>query len=311
MNICTKLIATLLLFIIMFTSYSQAPGVYWQKSYGGSTIESRPLVRATRDKGFIMAGFSMSTDGDYSISNSGSFDIYLTKLDSCGNKQWVNSFGSSSQDLVYGLAEIPGNGLYYAGVTFTATLPGYHGGPQDGLVVRTDQQGNILWSKLFGGNSNEVLSNMVVLPDTSCIIGGYTASTDGDGGPVAGTSDAWVIKVDKNGNLLWKKFFGGAGGDAFFDISASNDGGFIAAGYSANTPSDSDFFVVKMDANGNLVWQKTYGGSSLDNARTVRAGAGGGYIAAGTTRSPDGDITGYHGQDDVWVIKLDENGNLL
>ena len=123
MNICTKLIATLLLFIIMFTSYSQAPGVYWQKSYGGSTIESRPLVRATRDKGFIMAGFSMSTDGDYSISNSGSFDIYLTKLDSCGNKQWVNSFGSSSQDLVYGLAEIPGNGLYYAGVTFTAPVP--------------------------------------------------------------------------------------------------------------------------------------------------------------------------------------------
>lgn len=124
-------------------------------------------------------------------------------------------------------------------------------------------------------------------------------------------SDAWVIKIDKNGNLLWKKFFGSILGDAFFDIAPTSDGGFIAAGNTYSSTTNSDFFIVKMDADGNAIWQKNYGGPGLESARTVRACSGGGYMIGGTANSNSGDVFGNHGSWDAWIIKLDEDGNLL
>ena len=303
----------LLLLCPIQSVFAQIPDTYWQKCFGGSGGDIRALVRGTSDGGSIIGGFGSSSNGDLP-SNAGGQDIAILKLDACGNKQWTKIIGGAGLDLLYGLAEIPGNGYYFAGSTSgTSGFAGYHGGSMDGLVGRLDASGNVIWVKPYGGSAAEVLSSIVVLADTSCVISGWTNSTDGDGGVISSTvQNAWLIKLDKNGNLLWKKVFGGNFATAFFDVSTSNDGGFIMTGHLVVPPgiSNTDFYLVKADANGNLIWQKQYGGSAGDNARTARACSGGGYIAAGNTFSSDGDVSGFHGTRDGWIIKVDENGNL-
>jgi gliding motility-associated-like protein len=310
-RICFFLIV--ILFFPFNILFAQVPAVYWQKCFGGTASDVRALVRGTSDHGSIIGGFGSSSDGDIH-SNAGAQDIAILKLDVCGNKQWTKIIGGGSLDLLYGLAEIPGNGYYFAGSTGSSSVfSPYHGGSMDALIGRLDVSGNLIWIKTFGGSSSEILSSIVVLPDTSCVIAGWTNSPDGDGGVSSAVQNAWLVKVDKNGNLVWKKVFGGNFATAFFDISLSNDGGFIMAGHLVVPPgiSNSDFYLVKTDASGNLIWQKQYGGGQGDNARTVRACSGGGYIAAGNTASTGGDVSGFQGLRDAWIIRVDESGNLL
>jgi hypothetical protein len=164
-----------LLFIISCYSLSlksQAPSIYWQKSFGGSENEGRALVRCTSDKGFIMGGFGKSTNGDFTDGNAGAYDMLMLKLDSCGNRQWAKTFGASSNDLIYGLSEAPDHGYLFAGATFSSSMPGFHGGQHDAILLKTDAAGNIQWTKLLGGSRLEVLANMIFLPDTSCVVAG-------------------------------------------------------------------------------------------------------------------------------------------
>jgi gliding motility-associated-like protein len=310
-------LSTFFFLILVFHSnflHAQLPPVYWQKSFGGSGADLRSLVRATSDHGCILGGFSLSSNGDI-LANAGAQDIAILKLDACGNRQWTKQVGGSGLDLVYGLTEITGNGYYFAGSTSSsASFAPYHGGSMDAIVGRLDASGNTIWTKTFGGSADELLFSILVLPDTSCVIAGWTNSTDGDGGVLsAAVQNGWLIKIDKNGNLIWKKVYGGSFSATFFDLSFSNDGGFIMTGNVIVPPgnTNTDFYIVKTDANGNLIWQKQYGGASAEGARTVRACSDGGYIAAGNARSSGGDVSGLHGATDAWIIRIDESGNLL
>lgn len=183
----STLTKTLILFFAIacsVASFSQSPQLYWQKTFGGSLSETRPLVRSTSDKGCILAGFSFSTDGDIP-SNAGAQDCAFFKLDACGNRQWTKIIGWNNLDLVYGLNEIPGGGYYFSGASASNTIPGHHGG-MDGIIGKLDAGGNLSWIKTFGGSSNEVLFTNVILADSSCITAGHTSSTNGDGGPIVG-----------------------------------------------------------------------------------------------------------------------------
>lgn len=300
------------LFLCPVFSYAQVPPVYWQKSFGGTASDARTLVRSTSDGGCIIGGFSTSSNGDIP-PNAGGQDIAIIKLDACGNKQWTTSFADTGGDLIYGLAEVPGGGYYFAGSTSSKNFPGFHGGSMDAIVGRLDASGKILWLKTFGGSSSEVLFGMMVLADASCVLAGWTSSPDGDAGVSGTVSNGWLLKLDKNGNKLWSKLYGGNRNVNFFDLDFSNDGGFVMTGHIlpfGNT-TDDDFVLVKTDGNGNAVWQKQFGGPMADFARTVRACKGGGYIAAGNTQSNGGDVNGLHGGTDAWIIRVDENGNLL
>jgi hypothetical protein len=120
-----------------------------------------------------------------------------------------------------------------------------------------------------------------------------------------------MIRLNASGNLIWQKCFGGSQNDYAYSVSQTNDGGYIMAGYTESTDGDvsgnhgfSDYWIIKMDTAGSLVWQKCLGGSTNDEARSVEQTSDGGYIVAGGAYSTDGDATINHGSRDVWIVKL-------
>src|SRR5207247_1541524 len=130
--------------------------------------------------------------------------------------------------------------------------------------------------------------------------------------------DAWIVKLDVSGNLLWEKSLGGSGDDYAYSIQQTNDDGFIVAGSSPSNDGDvsgnhghTDFWIVKLDEDGNLLWQKSFGGSDYDQAKSIQQTVDGGYVVAGYSYSTDGDVSINHGANDYWIVKLDTIGNLV
>lgn len=176
----------------------------------------------------------------------------------------------------------------------------------------------IKWQATYGGSSTDNLSGLVPTPDGGCIAAGAATSTNGYVTGNHGAQDVWVTKLDIDGNLQWQKSYGGTLSDACFEISATNDGCYVVAGRSASSDGDvalnkgsDDYWIFKIDAAGNLLWEKTYGGSQSEMARSCVQAPDGNYYVMGSTNSTNGDVTGNHGSGDFWVLKLDTIGNLI
>lgn len=185
-------------------------------------------------------------------------------------------------------------------------------------VLSSAQTPAIKWQATYGGSSTDNLNGMVPTPGGGCIAAGAATSTNGYVTGNHGGQDIWVTKIDANGNLQWQKSYGGSLSDACFEISATNDGGYVVAGRSASSDGDvalnkgsDDYWIFKIDGAGNLLWEKTYGGSQSEMARSCVQAPDGNYYVMGSTNSTNGDVTGNHGNGDFWVLKLDTLGNLI
>ena len=154
--------------------------------------------------------------------------------------------------------------------------------------------------------------------DGGYIIAGMSNSTNGDVSGNHGNPDYWLVKLDTNGNLQWQKSYGGSAADAASSVRQTSDGGYIIAGQSESNDGDVsgnhgyiDYWIVKTDSNGNLQWQKSFGGSGEDSAYYIEQSNDSGYIIVGSTESYNGDVTGFHGgYEDYWIVKTDNNGIL-
>ncbi len=192
---------------------------------------------------------------------------------------------------------------------------------QDGQawVIRTDAAKNIIWEKSLGGTWMDAGWSIAKTPDGGFVVAGYASSSNGDvtdnHGP-DGYMDGWVFKLDANGNVVWKHAMGGTAFDQFFNVIVNTDGTIMVAGQSDSWDGDvtgqhggSDLWLVKLDANGNKLWAKTYGGSGNDYEGLIQATSDGGYVLVGSSGSSDGDIPANKGGLDIVVLKLDANGN--
>ncbi|MES2587761.1 MAG: T9SS type A sorting domain-containing protein [Bacteroidota bacterium] len=206
------------------------------------------------------------------------------------------------------------------------------------LNYSVGQTPTIEWQKSLGGSNSDYASTIIRTSDQGYIIAGYT-STNNDGdvtGWHAGIDttmfidefddttysfynygDFWIVKMDAVGNIEWQKCLGGIANESATSIEETSDGGFILGGYGSSTDGDgstnqglNDFWVMKIDNTGNKIWQKSYGGSSQDFANSIKETNDGGYIVAGSSKSNNGDVTGNQGEEDLWVLKLDNIGNL-
>ena len=221
-------------------------------------------------------------------------------------------YGSTASDQVYAAARSSDGSYVLAGNT--QILSGSPGNT-DAWVLLLDRQGNMIWQKTYGGSAYDGAYSVASTKDGGYAIAGYTYSNDGDVAGSHGNSDAWVVKLDKNGNKAWQSTLGGAASDLVSSIVETSDGGYIMAGQTASTDGDvsnnhgsTDAWVVKLDKNGNKQWQKTFGGTGIEGAQSIIETSEGGYIMAGWTNSNDGDVTGYHagwgmnlGNTDGWV----------
>jgi hypothetical protein len=180
------------------------------------------------------------------------------------------------------------------------------------------QAPQIKWAKCYGGTSTDKAYDVNNTADGGNIMCGSTTSTDGDITESKGATDAWVVKTDANGNIVWQKNYGGSGDDWFKSILPLAAGGYMACGSTNSTDGDvefsfgaTDFWIVKLDESGNIVWESTYGGSSDDAGNDISSTADTGFLAVGYTFSSDGQISEYKDGGDGWLVFINANGDLL
>ena len=294
--------------------------VQWAKNYGGSNNDYALSVKPTPDGGFIFVGPTDSNNNDVS-GNHGAFDFWAVKTDGNGVIQWQKCLGGSFDDRATSVHVTADGGCIIAGYTSSTNgdVTGMQGW-EDFWVVKLSAQGNLIWQKTLGGSSLDRAFSVSEKSDGSIIVAGYTYSTDGNVfGFQGGTADIWVVNLSPfGGSLIWQKCLGGNGNEEAFSIQNTSDGGYILAGGTESTAGQvtgnqgsQDFWVVKLNSLGSLVWQKTLGGSGQDIARCIKENQDGSFIVVGTTYSNNGDVTGNHGGGDIWAVKLGAGGNLI
>lgn len=291
--------------------------IQWQKSYGGSLSESFYSAGRTTDGGYIAGGTSKSNDGNIS-DPLGSNDCWIVKTDAAGNLIWERSFGGSQDDHLSSIMQTADGGYIFAGSVYSDD--GYvtnNNGETDIWLVKLNSAGIIDWQKNFGGSLDDHAHAVIPTKDHGYLLAGQTLSNDADVSNNYGNVDAWVIKTDSTGNLLWEKNFGGTGNEIFTRCIEDSTGNFLFAGTTDSDDFDvsfnhgqSDFWLVKTDSTGTILWEKTAGGSAGEELNDL-CYADGGFIAAGVSGSSDGDRSDYFGYLDGWIIKFDMNGNIL
>jgi hypothetical protein len=206
--------------------------------------------------------------------------------------EWEKTFGGSGDDRGYSVQQTRDGGYIIVGETES-----YGAGEADVYLIKVDANGNMQWSKTFGGSGDDVGYSVQQTRDGGYIIVGYTTSYG------AGLFDVYLIKVDANGNMQWSKTFGGRGDDVGYSVQQTSDGGYIIVGYTTSYGAGLfDVYLIKVDANGNMQWSKTFGGGAWDEGYSVQQTSDGGYIIVGTTTSYGA------GWEDVYLIKVDANG---
>ena len=320
------LLVFLILTLICGTIAFAQPSIVWQKCLGGSDIDEARSIQQTSDGGFIVAGATQSNDGDVS-GYHGVWDYWVVKLNSSGRIEWKKCLGGSGGDGASSIQQTSDGGFIVAGGTGSddGDVSGNHGG-NDFWVVRLNSSGDIVWQKCLGGSNRDRAYSIQQTSDGGFIVAGYTRSNDGDvsGWHVGYDSygyrlpDYWVVKLNSSGDIVWQKCLGGSGYEEAYSIQQTTDGEFIVAGVTESNDGDVsgnhgeyDFWVVRLNSSGDIVWQKCLGGSNRDCAYSIQQTSDGGFIVAGVSSSNDGDVSGYHGNADYWVVKLNSSGDII
>ena len=315
------------LYDVWVVKTNSSGNIEWKKCLGGTNTEVAKLVRSTSDGGYIIVADTNSNNGDLTghFGNLNVKDAWIIKLDSVGNIQWQHNFGGSSEDSVSSVVETP-QGFLMVGYSYSSdeNIPANKGGT-DAFAAFYDKQGNLQWVKNYGGSRYDYASS-VVADDDGFVIAGKSASVNGDllntnyhlNASGVFYTDYWIFKIDFSGNMIWSKYYGGFAEDQAKSVVKASDGGYIVAGTVQSSGgdipfgNDENYWVVKLDVNGNLQWQKGYGGSGFDVPEEIRQTQDGGYILTGLTTGNGADVTGYHSglPGDMWALKISSTGIL-
>ncbi|HWJ28979.1 MAG TPA: BACON domain-containing carbohydrate-binding protein [Flavisolibacter sp.] len=304
---------------ILIVKYDINGNLVWKKTFGGGSNDYAYSVKSTSDGGFILTGSSASFNGDVTVSEAhGSDDVWVVKLDVNGNIMWQHLFGGSTFDVGQSIEETSDGGYIVAGYTYSSngTVSATQGGG-DAWVMKLSSSGSLLWEHTYGGTKFDEANSIIVSPDGGYIIAGLTQSNDGDViGYRGGYSDAWVLKLNESGTIIWQRSLGGSNDDQGNSVIATTDGSYLLAGWTYSNDGDvtgkhgaHDYWAVKLNASGGIVWQRTLGGSYSEKAQSVVNTSDGGYILAGSTYSQDGDVSSNFSGENAWVTYLDANGN--
>jgi len=298
--------------------------IAWDKTFGGSLYDAISSIQTTSDGGYVAVGTSNSANGNIYDSNKGGADLVVIKLNADGSKAWNKTFGGSGEDQANSIQTTSDNGYIIVGFTESDNIDiedGNNGG-KDVWVLKLNADGSKDWDKTFGGSGDDLANSVQTTSDNGYIITGYTKSNnfdveDGNNGD----KDIWVLKLNADGSKAWDKTFGGSGEDQANSIQTTSDNGYIVTGYTSSDSMDIedgnngtiDVWVLKLNADGSKAWDKTFGGTQAETGWSIQKTFHGGYILLATTTSSggDGDIKDENnGNYDVWVIKLDSEGNI-
>ena len=343
MKMKNKIFSIILLFILLFSSYlfADAPDTLWTRTYGGIERDFGYSVQQTSDEGFIIVGNTESF-------GAGSFDFYIIKTDSNGDSLWSKTYGGNDDEQCFSAQLLSDGGLIIVGRTGS-----FGAGRHDVYIIRTNSNGDTLWTKTFGGVEFDGGESVHQTSDGGFFIPGYTCSfgagmwdfyvirtnsngdslwtkmygefllidiarsahqTDDNGFIVIGETqsfgaiglDAGIIRSDSNGDTLWVKTYGGEGNQIIYSSQLLSDGGLIMVGYTlVNSVDRYDVYLLRTNSNGDTLWTKTYGGADIDEGYSVQQTNDSGFIIAGKTVPLSSPLY------DVYLIKTNSNGDTL
>ena len=285
--------------------------VEWSRALGGSGSEDGARLTQTADGGFL-ANFSSTSSNDGDVTNyHGNRDCWLVKLSSAGSIEWSRTVGGSQQESGFDVLELDNSDFMLLGTSRSSDgdIPLNRGG-SDVLLAKLSGSGDLLWARTYGGSLDDNCRSLVRTADGGFVLAGQSSSSNGDLTSNQGEQDVWVLKVDAGGSPVWQRSFGGTLSDFAF-LSGEADGGYLLSGLTLSNNGDvqgnhgdRDLWFVKLSSAGGLRWQRCLGGSNDDWGYLGARTPGGGYVAFGYTNSNDGDVSGNHGQQDMWVVKL-------
>ena len=320
-----KLISFTTLFMII-TSQLFSQNINWQKTIGGGLEDKLNSIESTSDGGYILGGNSKSNiSGDKNENSRGGYDYWVVKLDSLGELEWQKTIGGENDDYLFSVVQTVDRGFVLGGFSLSGisgnkTETSY--GARDSWILKLDSIGNIEWQKTIGGEGQDYTYAIHQTLDGGFILGGHSDSKD-SGNVIKdsrGGSDYWIAKLNENGNIEWQKRYGGEGYEYIFSIQQTNDEGFILGGYSNSDASGDksensrgffDYWIVKVDSQGNLEWENTIGGNQPEYLTSIIE-TDDGYIALGESSSNiSGDKTeNGRGDRDYWIVKVSFDGTL-
>lgn len=310
-----KVIYLILCVLFKFNSMSQVPTIQWQNNYGMGGEDVSKSIKYSPLGFYVLAGYT-----------NHNYDASLFKIDTLGNIIWANNYGGSMHEQASQALIALNNKILFLGETDSndGDVSGVHtvwpflSFELDYWLVCLDTSGTIEWQKCFGGTGPDEGYSIVQTPDSGFFLVGKIYSDDGDVTRYIGSEDTWLIRIDKNGNLIWQKTIGGTNDDFGYKCLSTSDGGFIIGTTSSSSDVDVtgnhgsfDAWIVKVNSVGNILWERSYGGSGGDGANDIIQGLNGDFYIVGTTFSNDGDISGGNGLRDILVLKIDSIGNLI
>ncbi len=294
--------------------------VIWEKSYGGSWSDGARSISQTLDGGFILSGTASSDDSDVVAHHGmkGFIDGWIVKIDSIGLIQWSKTLGGSDQDDITDIIQTSDGG--FIGVGYSHSIDGdvtKNNGAYDGWIVKLDSKGEIEWQKTYGGDTSDYFRSIIETSDHKYLVGGYSMSKNGDLTFNHGDFDTWLIKLNTKGEIEWQNCFGGSNREIISSVIEIPDRGYLLAGTTQSADGDisvfhgsTDAWLVQVSPSGNLVWQKTYGGSGKDYVSSLIHTSKNHYLMSGaTTSTNEGFIN--HGKEDGWLLEVDTIGELL
>jgi hypothetical protein len=260
-------------------------GQGWEETFGGIGDDFGKSVQQTIDGGYIITGTTESF-------GNGTQSVYLIKTDENGIEQWSQTFEGTDDQWGNTVQQTSDEGYVIIG-----GAESFGAGERDVYLIKTDANGDSLWTKTIGGAGQDEGKSVQQTTDGGYIISGDTQSS-GNGG-----EDVYLIKTDSNGVEQWNNTFGGTDNDGSFSVQQTIDGGYIIAGYTFSFGNGSvDVYLIKTDENGLEQWSQTFGGTDEDWSWSSQQTADGGYIISGETESFG------NGGIDVYLIKTNSNG---
>ncbi len=232
--------------LLNITLQAQPPKKFYT-SIGGNGYDYAYDVKQTTNGGYILAGSTSS----FGFGNT---DVYLLKLDSMGQIEFQKTYGGYDNESAKAVVQLTDGSYVIAGYTSSKGFGGY-----DAYIIKTDNLGNLIWEKTFGGTDWDFCNSMVATADGGFILAGSTTSFG------YGNTDGYIIKLDATGTEQWHKIVGGTKADEFKSIIQTTDGGYALAGQTKSyNDSLGDAWVFKLNANGDSIWSNTYGGNKED-----------------------------------------------
>lgn len=306
-----------LIYLLALTSFIQAQEVThdWAQTYRSETFNEAQDIITTKDGGYIIVGFSEEikyaeslywdpldiscSDPQYTYQSQGK-NFYIIKIDADGQLIWEETFGGSNSEIAYAITDTDDGGYIIIGDTDSEDGQVENiQGKTDIWAIKINEDGELLWSKTFGGFNYDRATSIAKTQDKNFVIGGYSNTTYITAN--TGVSmDFWVLKINTNGEIIWQKSMGTIQDDITKSIYPTADGGCVVAGM-----TQDQVYMVKMQEDGDILWEKTFDGNRNNVAKILQTNAGGFLLAGHSTP------TNSTGSLSYWVIKTDENAEII